>query len=212
MSESSQEIRILGIDPGTRVAGYGVVVSDGRGEVRAISVGAWRLDEKQTLAARLATLAIEFRRVVALNKPDIVCVELPFVSNNARSALVLGTARGVILSEAHQCGLGIAEIAATSAKKTITGNGYAEKERVRRTLEALLKANLSELPYDATDALAIAYAHALRMRGEAILQASLVEDAGRNAVLQEWADSRRPGKRSIKSFARGIASARGPKS
>jgi crossover junction endodeoxyribonuclease RuvC len=212
VSEAVSETKILGIDPGTRVAGYGVVAITPSGTLRAVSVGAWRLDEKQSLAARLAMLAIEFRRVVALHKPDIVCVELPFVSNNARSALVLGTARGVILSESYQCGLGIAEIAATSAKKTITGNGYAEKERVMRTLQALLKADLSELPYDATDALAIAYAHAMRMRSDSILNSGKAADVGRNAVLQEWAESRKRGKLSMKSFARTLVSSRGSES
>ncbi len=202
---SSQEffpVRVLGIDPGTRVAGYGVVEIRADGSLHALAAGAWDLPQKEPLAARLATLSIEFRRVVAHYRPQVVCVELPFVSNNARSALVLGTARGVVLSEAHQAGLDITEIAATSAKKIITGNGYAEKERVMRTLEALLGANLTNLPFDATDALAIAYAHALRRKNESILGLPKTSSSQKGALLDEWAHSTHKGRRTLKSFSR----------
>lgn len=205
MSIVERSVRIIGMDPGTRVAGYGVVEVFPGGVVRALAAGAWNLDASLPLAARLAALAIEFRRVITTYQPTIVCIELPFVSNNARSALVLGSARGVILSEAHQAGLQIAEIAATSAKKTITGNGYAEKERVMRTLQALLNADLGSLPYDATDALAIAYAHALKREGDKLISGAVETNPQRNALIKEWSDSQKRGRRSLKSFSRQIS-------
>ncbi len=201
---SCSAARILGIDPGTRVAGYGLVEARADGTIRALAVGAWCLDEKLPLAARLASLAIEFRRVVAAHSPQIVCVELPFVSNNARSALVLGSARGVILSEAYQAGMEISEIAATSAKKMITGNGYSDKERVMQTLQSLLRADLSELPYDATDALAIAYAHGLRRHGEGLVAKGTDSCPERSHLLKAWADSQKRTKRSIRAFANSV--------
>ena len=184
-------VRILGVDPGTRVAGYGVVEVLSDGKVRAIAVGAWHLDAKSTLAARLAALAVELRRVLAAYTPNIMCVELPFVSNNSRSALVLGAARGVVLAESHLAGLEIAEISATSAKKTITGNGYADKEQVRCMLQSLLHADLGSLPYDASDALAIAYAHAFRMRHLTIAGVIPELSDHRAGILKEWSEARR---------------------
>jgi crossover junction endodeoxyribonuclease RuvC len=182
-------MRILGIDPGTRVAGYGIVEVGPTGEMRAVAVGAWHLNAKQPLAARLGTLALEFRRVVALHAPDCVCVELPFVANNSRSALVLGTARGVILAEAHLHGLAIAEIGATAAKKAVTADGYANKEKVARVLGALLRVDFSSVPHDATDALAIAYAHAFRTRVAVPTVESGSPDPARAAVLRQWAEA-----------------------
>jgi crossover junction endodeoxyribonuclease RuvC len=182
-------MRILGIDPGTRVAGYGVVEVGASGEMRAVAVGAWRLNEKLPLAARLGTLALEFRRVVAAHAPDCVCVELPFVANNSRSALVLGTARGVILAEAHLHGLAISEIGATAAKKAVTADGYADKEKVARILGALLRVDFSNVPHDATDALAIAYAHAFRMRSSGPAVESDEIDPARAALIRQWANS-----------------------
>lgn len=184
-------VRILGVDPGTRVAGYGIVEIMPDGKVRAIAVGAWRLDVKSTLAARLATLAVELRKIVSAYGPHVMCVELPFVSNNSRSALVLGAARGVVLAESYLAGLEIAEISATSAKKTITGNGYADKEQVRCMLQSLLQADLGSLPYDASDALAIAYAHSFRMR-QLSISGEIPEFSGERAsILKEWSDARR---------------------
>ncbi len=188
---SAAALRILGIDPGTQVAGYGIVEVLANRNVRAVAVGAWQLPSKAPLAERLAALAIELRRVVAAHSPSIVCVELPFVSNNSRSALVLGAARGVVLAESFLAGLEISEISATSAKKTITGNGYADKEQVRRMLETLLKADLSSLPYDASDALAIAYAHAFRLRQSSLSGVGVAPQDGRSDILKQWADARK---------------------
>lgn len=164
-------MRIIGIDPGTRIAGYGIVDTHARAGPTPVAAGAWKLDtslpqQKQHLAERLANLAIELRRVLEAYKPTHLCLELSFVASNPRTALFLGHARGVVLSEAHQYRLTITEMSATSAKKMIAGNGRAGKEDVARSMGRLLGFDVAKLPFDATDALALAYADALRQRFE----------------------------------------------
>lgn len=154
-------MRILGVDPGTRVAGYGLVDVVGP-QIRGVAAGAWQLDGKLTLAARLAALAVQFRRVADAYEPTHLCVELAFVAENVRSALFLGHARGVILSEAYQRGMVIHEISATAAKKAIVNYGRADKAMVAAALSRLLHVSFENLPHDASDALGIAYAQALQ--------------------------------------------------
>jgi crossover junction endodeoxyribonuclease RuvC len=160
----TQKMRILGIDPGTRVAGYGVVDLFAARHLKAVAAGAWKLDVHPQLSARLATLAIELKRILTVYEPTHMCVELSFLAQNPKTALFLGHARGVILSEAHQTGLKISEISATSAKKMISGNGRTQKASIAKIMSSLLGFQLNHLPYDATDALAIACADAMRMR------------------------------------------------
>ena len=176
-------MRILGIDPGTRVAGYGIVdlSADGKSTIVGVAAGAWRLDAKLPLSARLGQLAIEFRRVLDAYSPQILCLELAFMGENARSALFLGHARGVVMAEAHLRGLVIHEISATSAKKMITNYGRADKHLVAQTLSGLLGLSFEKLPYDASDALGIAYAQALRERQGGAVPSSRV-DGARGAV------------------------------
>ena len=153
-------VRILGIDPGTRIAGYGLVdLQDGR--IQAVAAGVWRLGEKHELPHRLGQLSLEFGRVVDAFVPSIVCIELAFLGNNPRSAISLGHARGVILSQAALKGLAVHEISASAAKKAVV-SGQAGKDQVAAALERLLKIRFTDIPLDASDALAIAYAHALR--------------------------------------------------
>ena len=153
-------MRILGIDPGTRVAGYGLVDVEG-GRIRAVAAGVWRLDARLEMHERLARLSLEFCRVVDAYDPKILCLEMAFVAINVRSALSLGLARGVVLSQASLRGLEVNEISASAAKKAVLGGGAA-KEHVALALEGLLGVRFDALPMDASDALAIAYAQGLR--------------------------------------------------
>ncbi len=163
-------MRIIGIDPGTRIAGYGIIDISSHSRPIPIAAGAWKLEtvrdaqKKSPLPARLATLAIELRKVFAQYKPTHLCLELSFLADNPKTALFLGHSRGVILSEAYQYNLMITEISATSAKKLISGNGRADKMCIARMMSQLLGFSMEKLPFDATDALAIAYADALRYK------------------------------------------------
>jgi crossover junction endodeoxyribonuclease RuvC len=162
-------LRIIGIDPGTRVAGYGIIDFHPKSSPVPIAAGAWKLEVlnkeiKNTLPSRLAKLAVELRHVFKVYQPTHLCLEMSFLADNPKTALYLGHSRGVILSEAYQHNLIITEISATSAKKMVSGNGRAEKMAVARVMSQLLGFSMEKLPFDATDALAIAYADALRYK------------------------------------------------
>lgn len=159
-------IRIIGIDPGTIVAGYGIVDLNERNSLKAVAAGAWTLGKNKPLHERLATLAIEFRKIVSHYRPTHLCIELSFLADNPRTALFLGHARGVVLSEGSQSGLIISEISATSAKKIVSGQGRATKESIAKIMSSTLGFVLEKLPYDATDALAIAYADGVRQKSQ----------------------------------------------
>jgi len=163
---SDQEIKIIGVDPGTRLAGYGIVEIKQK-SIIALAAGAWRLDKNRaSLAARLGHLANGLREVIKIYQPTHLCLELAFLADNPKTALYLGHARGAILSEAYQRNLIISEMSATKAKKIVTGYGRADKEMIAKVMGAVLGFKMDQLPLDATDALAIAYADATRMRAE----------------------------------------------
>lgn len=155
-------VRILGIDPGTRVAGYGVVDLYPDGRIIGIAAGVWRFAGELPLAARLASLATELVRVIETYTPQGVCVEQAFVAQNVRSALFLGHARGVVLALSHQRGLAVHELAPTAVKKAVLAHGRSSKESIAQAMSQILKVSFDNLPLDASDALAVAYAHALR--------------------------------------------------
>jgi crossover junction endodeoxyribonuclease RuvC len=156
---SNDTLRILGIDPGTRVVGYGVV-DLWEGRIVAVAAGVWRLGEKLPLHDRLAQLSRELQRAIDAFTPCALCLEMAFVAENVRSALALGHARGVVLSQAALAGLAISEMSATAAKKNVVAFGQASKEHVAAALERLLGVSFQNVPLDASDALSLAYAQA----------------------------------------------------
>lgn len=158
--------KVIGIDPGTRLAGYGIIEVK-KGCIVPIAAGAWRLDKNHaTLPERLGRLAYGLREVVQMYNPTHLCLELAFLADNPKTALYLGHARGAILSEAFQLNLNISEMSATAAKKIISGYGRADKVTIAKLMSTLLGFKMDELPLDATDALAIAYADAIQIKLE----------------------------------------------
>lgn len=156
-------MRVLGIDPGTRVAGYGLIdLDEPTARLQGVAAGVWRFDPQLSLAARLAALALELQRVIELYSPQAVCVEQAFVAQNIRSALYLGHARGVVLAHCHRAGLDVYELAPTAVKKAVVAHGRAGKDTIAHALSNLLGIDFKNLPHDASDAMGIAYAHALR--------------------------------------------------
>jgi crossover junction endodeoxyribonuclease RuvC len=158
-------MRVLGIDPGTRIAGYGIIETSGTagrtGKLSAVAAGVWRLPAESELPVRLAQLAREFERAVEVYKPQIVCIELAFVAVNVRSAMFLGHARGVLMERAHTLGIPVVEVSATAVKLAVMGHGRGDKKLVAQALSSLLKISFEKLPLDASDALGIAYAYAI---------------------------------------------------
>src|SRR5258708_14348568 len=125
-------MRVLGIDPGSRYCGFGVVEDAGAARVRHLGHGGLRLGEDSPMGERLGLLHDGLVRELALHRPDIVAVEDVYHAKNARSALVLGQARGVALLAAAQSGARIRAFSPSVIKKAVTGTGRAGEEQVRR--------------------------------------------------------------------------------
>ncbi|MFO0966720.1 MAG: crossover junction endodeoxyribonuclease RuvC [Gemmataceae bacterium] len=153
--------RILGIDPGLRITGYGVV-EDRLGRPALCEAGVIRIEDKKSLslAERVHSLYSELVEVLAQFEPGAVAVEQLYAHyQHPRTAILMGHARGVILLAAAQRGLPVVSYGATRIKKTITGNGRASKEQVQRTIAGEFGLAKAPEPADVSDALAVALCH-----------------------------------------------------
>jgi crossover junction endodeoxyribonuclease RuvC len=157
-------VRVLGVDPGTRVTGYGVIEtgngSPGMG--RLIECGVFRFGRGHTLAQRLAELHHEIAQLIRRHQPSVLALEDAFYHKNVRTTLVLGHARGVILLAAQQEGLDIAQYAPALIKKTVVGAGGAMKHQVGAMVARLLRLKSAPQPADAADGVAAALTFILR--------------------------------------------------
>jgi crossover junction endodeoxyribonuclease RuvC len=152
---------VLGIDPGTRVVGYGAIVVGAKGP-RLFACGALRAERDDDVPARLAHLRTELDLLLAKVKPTVVVVEAAFAARNVQSALRIGEGRGVVLACAAATGARIVQYPPAVAKKALIGNGAADKSQVACMVTHLLGLAEAPKPLDATDALALALAFALR--------------------------------------------------
>ena len=151
-------MRIIGIDPGTRITGYGLVEKIGNRLVH-IDNGAIYTRADAPLSDRLKTIYNELCRVITDYSPALMAVERIFVAKNALSALKLGHARGVAMLAGVNAELPVAEYTAVEVKKAVVGYGKAAKPQVQQMVKVLL--NLPEIAQeDASDALAVAICHA----------------------------------------------------
>jgi len=150
--------RILGIDPGSRITGYGIIDSI-PGKVSFVSCGVIKTTLKYPLANRLNEIFEGINEVIQIHDPEVAAVEEVFMASNPNSALKLGQARGAAVVAAMQNGLGVYDYSAKKVKRAVVGYGQAEKGQVQRMIRMLL--NLSATPSnDAADALAVAICHA----------------------------------------------------
>ena len=147
-------MRIIGIDPGSRATGYGIVELDGT-RPRHVAHGVVRVPASLPIAARLASIHGSLVEVVSEFKPSCAVIERVFVASNPQSAIVLGEARGVALAALAAAGLAVEEISAREVKQAVTGNGGATKQDVQAMVSRLLGLEPAP-PSDASDALAIA--------------------------------------------------------
>ncbi len=156
-------MRILGIDPGSRVTGYGVV--DARdGELAFVCCGVIRPPATARLPGRLLAIHDGIAQVIADHRPDTAAVEDLFVAANPRAALTLGHARGVAVVAAAARGLAVAEYTPRVVKQAVVGYGQAAKQQVQAMVRVLL--SLAAMPSpDAADALAVAICHANQRAG-----------------------------------------------
>lgn len=151
-------MRVLGIDPGLRHTGWGIVEAEGN-RLRHVADGVVNSDPKGALAARLVQLFDGLVAVIETYTPAEVAVEETFVNMNGSSTLKLGQARGVALLAPARFRLPIAEYATNLVKKSVVGAGHAQKAQVQMMVRTLLPGCLVQSP-DAADALAIAICHA----------------------------------------------------
>ncbi|MEZ4295117.1 MAG: crossover junction endodeoxyribonuclease RuvC [Polyangiaceae bacterium] len=150
-------MRVLGIDPGTRHLGWGVVDREGTKLVH-VAHGVIDTDTEQGLAPRLVEIDDALEKVIGEHRPDVGAVESLFFAKDAQSAAKLGHARGVVLLRLSRAGMRLCEYPPALVKRTIVGRGAADKKQVAMVVKAMLR--LGELPRsDAADALAIAVTH-----------------------------------------------------
>ena len=151
-------VRIIGIDPGLRRTGWGMIVCEGT-RISHIADGVLTSDQTRSLAERLVQLREQLAKVIAEWRPDEAAVEETFVNSDARATLKLGQARGIALLVPAEAGLPVAEYAPNQVKKTVVGTGHAEKDQIHHMVKLLLPRAQPQSP-DAADALAIAICHA----------------------------------------------------
>jgi len=153
---------VLGLDPGTAATGYGVVETGVPGTTRLVECGVVRTAATSPLEQRLSQIFDAVTDLIAAHRPDAVAVESVFVSKNARSALVLGHARGAALLAAAKAGVPVAAYAPAMVKKTVVGVGAATKFQVQQMTARLLHLKTAPTPDDAADGVAIALTHCMR--------------------------------------------------
>ncbi len=166
----TRAIRILGIDPGLRRTGWGVVEIAGN-RLSYLGCGSVATNDRDALAARLLAIHDGLMRILAEFRPDEAAVEATFVSKDARATLKLGQARGVAMVAPARAGVPVAEYAPNLIKKSIVGAGHGDKAQVRMMIGVLLP-KAAPSSDDAADALAIAVTHA-HHRQSVILHAAL---------------------------------------
>lgn len=151
-------MRILGIDPGLRKTGFGVIDVNGQ-QLHYVASGTIVVPTEQALAARLQVILEHIRELAALHQPTHSAVEQVFVNSNPHSTLLLGQARGAALCALADSGLEVHEYTALQIKKTVVGRGHAAKEQIQLMVQHLLRLSGAPAP-DAADALACAICHA----------------------------------------------------
>ena len=151
-------IRILGIDPGLRRTGWGMIAIEGN-RLMFLACGSLATEDRAGLAVRLLAIHDGLRRVVDEHAPDEAAVEATFVNKDAAATLKLGQARGIALLAPASAGVAVAEYAPNLVKKTIIGAGHGEKAQIRVMIGVLLP-KAQPKTHDAADALAIAICHA----------------------------------------------------
>lgn len=156
-------MRIIGIDPGTGILGFGVIdVNNGKNTL--VDAGVIRTPVKEDDAVRLHTIYDELSDIIAQTKPDMMSVEKLFFARNVTTAMTVSQARGVVLLCAKQAGMDIHEYTPMQIKQAITGYGKADKKQMQEMVKIIL--GLAEVPKpdDAADALAAALTHAQSVR------------------------------------------------
>lgn len=158
----------LGIDPGTASTGYGLV-EERDGELRLVACGVISTTPETPMPQRLRSIHDDLTGLIARYQPSQLAVEELFFSRNARTALAVGQARGVVLLAAAEAGLPVGEYTPLEVKQAIVGYGRAQKAQVQRMICLILNLAAVPQPDDATDALAVAVCHLFALRGKRLI-------------------------------------------
>ena len=157
MNRNGQRV-IMGIDPGTQIMGYGVILVDGK-KVHFVDLGIIDLRKDKDHFAKLERIFTEVGQLYDQYRPDDLAIEAPFYGKNPQVMLKLGRAQGAAIAAALQRGIPIFEYAPRKVKMAITGKGAASKEQVKEILERTMDVKLDIKYLDASDAIAIAMCH-----------------------------------------------------
>ncbi|MFY7930379.1 MAG: crossover junction endodeoxyribonuclease RuvC [Oligoflexus sp.] len=167
MHTQPERLRIIGIDPGSRITGFGILeIPRGAASLRTvqlIAVGTLRPKSTLSPSERTGYLHEGLYQIVAQYNPEICVLEKAFTGINPHSALRLGETRGALIAAIRRHGVSVAEVTPTHVKKTITGQGHATKEQIAAALKYLLAFERGDLPHDASDAVAIGLAYGLSL-------------------------------------------------
>ena len=153
-------MKVLGIDPGTAACGYGIVHASG-GRLKAVEFGWWQTRARERPELRLKQIHDAIAELIDRHEPEAVVLEESFVGADARTALSVGQARGVVLVASALAGVECAEYAPARVKQAVCGYGRAEKAQVSRMVQAILSLDAAPSSSHASDALAVAICHAL---------------------------------------------------
>lgn len=175
-------MRVFGIDPGSARTGYGCLDSDGTRH-RLVACGALTAPASAPFPDKLAAIHDGLAALLRGTCPDVVAIESVFQAVNARSALLLGHARGVALLAAVQAHVPVVEYTPAEVKRAVAGYGRAEKGQVQRMIALLLGLETAPTPHDAADALAVAICHLHRQGPVARLAA---ETGARHRAPRSW--------------------------
>lgn len=156
-------MRIIGIDPGTGILGFGVIDVE-KGKAKLVDAGVIRTPVKEDDAVRLKTIFDELTEIIVATKPDQMSVEKLFFAQNVTTAMTVAQARGVVLLCGMQAKLTIHEYTPLQIKQAVTGYGRAEKQQIQEMVRVILGLKEIPKPDDAADALAAAITHSMNVR------------------------------------------------
>ena len=181
-------MRIFGIDPGSARTGYGCIDTDGS-RCRLVACGAISAPARIAFPDKLNGIYDELAALLANHRPECVAIEDIFHARNARTALILGHVRGVVMLAAVRAGQPVAAYAPAEIKRAVVGYGRADKRQVQRMITVLLGLEVAPSPYDVSDALAVAVCHAHIASSP---QARMAQ-AGHGAGARSWRQHRPQG-------------------
>lgn len=155
-------MRILGIDPGTAITGWGVIDADGANDLKLVDYGAITTPAKTPNSERLLSISKEMVKLIKKFEPELCSVEKLFFSNNAKTAMTVGEARGVVLLELERKNIPIVEFTPNEIKEGVCGYGKADKKQVQMMVRSILEMEEVPKPDDAADGIAAAICGASR--------------------------------------------------